>query len=73
MKVRFNTLTLILALIASAMLQPAFAWGKVGHSAVANIAESRLDAAVLKQVKELLAVERFDHMQGVASWRARRL
>ena len=68
MKVRFNTLTLILALIASAMPQAAFAWGKVGHSAVANIAEARLDAAVLKQVKELLALEHFDHMQGVASW-----
>jgi len=46
----------------------AHAWGKVGHAAVADLAEERLTPAALAQVKELLAVEHDKHLSDIASW-----
>ncbi len=58
---------LILPLLLGAP-QAAFAWGRTGHAAIANVAELRLQPAVLNEVKGLLAIDGVTHMAKVASW-----
>src|ERR1700748_1586679 len=48
--------------------QNAFAWGRVGHAAVADIAESRLTPEARKAVQQLLAVEHDKHLSDISSW-----
>jgi hypothetical protein len=57
-----------LTLLAFAVPHKAIAWGKVGHAAVADIAESHLTPAALADVKKLLAVEGDKHMSDISSW-----
>ena len=58
--------TMLPALLAAP--QPALAWGKTGHAAVANIAELNLQPAVWNEIKGLLATEGATHLSKVASW-----
>lgn len=60
--------TSLLCLFTLLFIQTAFPWGHVGHSVVADIAESRLTPKAAKQVHELLAVEHFEHLHDISSW-----
>jgi len=61
-------LVLMVACVIWIVPQDAFAWGRVGHATVADIAESRLTPQALKTVKELLSVEHDQHLSDIASW-----
>jgi hypothetical protein len=51
-----------------ALPQPALAWGKSGHAAIANVAELNLRPAVWSELQTLLATEGVTHLSKVASW-----
>jgi hypothetical protein len=51
-----------------ALPQPALAWGKSGHAAIANVAELNLRPAVWSELQTLLATEGATHLSKVASW-----
>ena len=68
MKLSFKTLSLVALPIIATVPQAALAWGKVGHSTVAEIAEQNLDPAVLIQVRRLLSTDGVRHMSQVSSW-----
>lgn len=59
-----------IAFAAVAMCSAAslFAWTHVGHSAVADLAESRLTPEAHRQVETLLAVDHAKHLSEIASW-----
>jgi len=46
----------------------AFAWGQVGHSIVASLAQRQLDPKALAEVKRLLATENDTDLADIASW-----
>jgi hypothetical protein len=64
----------IVAILALAPLDQAFAWGQEGHSIVAEIAQRRLDAPTLGKIRLLLKTEAPDvqdpqvSLASIASW-----
>ena len=54
--------------VALTIAQPAFAWGRVGHAIVAEIATSRLTPQTSAEVSRLLALEGASRMSDVSSW-----
>ena len=55
-------------LLLAGMPQSAFAWGKTGHAAIANVAELNLNPAVWTELKTLLATDGVTHLSKIASW-----
>ena len=45
-----------------------FAWGQLGHSVIANIAEDRLTPDTTRKVHGLLQVEGYSHLNEIANW-----
>ncbi|MER9657618.1 hypothetical protein NKJ26_29900 [Mesorhizobium sp. M0152] len=56
----------IVALVMTIAWSPAYAWGPEGHAIVAEIAQRRLTATALFEVKHILGGE--VSMASVASW-----
>jgi hypothetical protein len=75
MKLRPHFLLLVLVYLLT-ISQPAAAWGRKGHEAIAIIAEANLTVAAQAQVKALLKndLDKYDHPSGrttmpeIASW-----
>ena len=60
---------LVLALLAAfAVVTPAWAWGPLGHSVVAALAQRHLSPAAEAEVEHLLALEHVTALADVASW-----
>lgn len=60
---------LLAALLATAFVVPAAqAWGPLGHSIVAALAQRQLDPAAAAEVKHLLAADHTDRLADVAAW-----
>lgn len=60
----------ILAALAAELVgaQPAFAWGRVGHAVIADIAAAQLTPRAAAEVRRLLATEGAQRMSDVSSW-----
>lgn len=57
------------ALFASLALTPgAYAWGPLGHSVVAELAQRHLSPAAAAEVKHLLALDHTQSLADIASW-----
>lgn len=56
------------AVLASCCAVTVFAWTHVGHSAVADLAESRLTPEARRQVEALLATDHAKHLSEISSW-----
>ena len=60
---------LLAALLAATVVVPAAqAWGPLGHSVVAALAQQQLDPAAAAEVKHLLAADHTDRLADVAAW-----
>jgi len=55
-------------LLSSITALPAAAWGVQGHALVAEVAQTRLDPQVHREVSALLGLEGHQHMSQVSSW-----
>lgn len=55
-------------LLFSLLAQPAYAWNRVGHQAIADIAEHQLDAVARQKVADLLAQEGYRTLSDIAHW-----
>lgn len=62
----FRLLFIFMIFLASPM--QAFAWGVIGHRAVAEIAETRLTPEAREEVRWLLATEGYKSLADVATW-----
>jgi hypothetical protein len=65
---RLSALTALIAASILAVPVSAFAWGVAGHATIAEIAETRLSATALAEVRQLLAVKHVIHLAEIASW-----
>jgi hypothetical protein len=59
---------LLALLVALTVAAPAWAWGPLGHSIVAALAQRHLSPAAEAQVEHLLALEHVTRLADVASW-----
>ena len=59
---------LLVALLCLGIASTAFAWGRLGHALVGDLAERHLDATAKAEVATLLAGEPDPTLAGVASW-----
>lgn len=64
----FPRRTVAAALICLALAPAAHAWGKLGHSVVADLAQRHLSPAAEAEVERLLAPENTKSLADVASW-----
>lgn len=62
------TRTLTIALLASAGLPRAFAWGAMGHEAVAYVATNFVASETKTYFQDLLGDNSSDYLAAVASW-----
>jgi hypothetical protein len=51
-----------------ALPRSAFAWGKLGHAVVADIAQAQLEPDARKHAEELLQIEGLSRLADIASW-----
>lgn len=56
------------AVLALPWMQPAWAWGPLGHRVVARLAEAQLTPAARVEVDRLLALRGVDHLSQIANW-----
>lgn len=62
------TRRLVVALLAGLIVAPAAAWGPLGHSVVAELAQRHLSPAADAEVARLLAPEHTRSLADIASW-----
>ncbi len=58
----------VTVLVACLVIAPALAWGPLGHSVVAELAQQRLSPAAEAEVERLLAPDHTKSLADIASW-----
>ena len=59
---------ILVALLCLGIASTAFAWGRLGHALVGDLAERHLDPTAKAEIARLLAGETDPTLAGVASW-----
>ncbi|MCW8807027.1 MAG: S1/P1 nuclease [Rhodanobacter sp.] len=58
----------VIALLAALVVAPALAWGPLGHSVVAELAQQHLSPSAETEVEQLLAPEHTRSLADIANW-----